>query len=162
MGLLNFTTEIPHEKSIGEIFSILSRNGAQAVMTEMDGTGMVEAISFRLPTSFGPTMYKLPVNVNGVLLVLNKQTKLPGKEKIAGKYFNNLGQARRVAWRIIKDWIEAQCALALTGQASMEQIMLPYAVDKNGATLYQRMIQQGSFALPERRYGPDEINVTDT
>ncbi|HET6671253.1 MAG TPA: hypothetical protein VFH15_13575 [Pyrinomonadaceae bacterium] len=44
--------------------------------------------------------------------------------------------ARRVAWRILKDWFEAQLALHEAGQAEMGQVLLPYAIDSQGVTAY--------------------------
>lgn len=46
-------------------------------------------------------------------------------------------QARRVAWRIIKDWLEAQLALYQPGQAEMAEVFLPYAIAADGRSAYQ-------------------------
>ena len=46
-------------------------------------------------------------------------------------------QANRVAWRIIKDWIDAQMAVLETEMVEMEEIFLPYVLNKQGQTLYE-------------------------
>lgn len=46
-------------------------------------------------------------------------------------------QAERVAWRIIKDWIEAQMAILESEMVTMDEIFLPYTLDNKGNTLYQ-------------------------
>lgn len=45
-------------------------------------------------------------------------------------------QAARVAWRIAKDWLEAQAALIDAQLASLDEVMLPYMVDAAGQTMY--------------------------
>ena len=52
-------------------------------------------------------------------------------------------QATRVAWRILKDWIEAQLALLDTGMVELEEIFLPYML-QGDQTLYQAL-QAGNF-----------------
>jgi hypothetical protein len=46
-------------------------------------------------------------------------------------------QARRVAWRIIKDWIAGQLALVEAGQAEVSEVFLPYVVSAQGETLFE-------------------------
>jgi hypothetical protein len=48
----------------------------------------------------------------------------------------------RVAWRIVKDWPEAQLAVIRAGLVDLEQVFLPYAQDAHGNTLYERMRSQ--------------------
>jgi hypothetical protein len=48
-------------------------------------------------------------------------------------------QAERVAWRIVKDWLEAQMAIVVTNQAEMAQVFLSYVIaDRSGLTVYQQ------------------------
>lgn len=50
----------------------------------------------------------------------------------------DLQQAERVAWRIIKDWIEAQMAIIEAQLASMDEVFFPYMLDSAGQkTLYE-------------------------
>ena len=52
------------------------------------------------------------------------------------KRFKTTVQADRVAWRILKDWVEAQLALIATQMVSLDQIMLPYMLMDEGLTVY--------------------------
>jgi len=53
-------------------------------------------------------------------------------------------QARRIAWRQILRWVQAQMALVQTGMVTADQVFMPYImVDKEGTTLYQQLISQG-------------------
>lgn len=55
-------------------------------------------------------------------------------------------QALRVGWRIVKDWVQAQMAIVESELAKMVQVFLPYAVTKQGNTLYE-MIQSDTKLL---------------
>ena len=55
-------------------------------------------------------------------------------------------QAERVAWRILKDWIEAQMALLDIEMVRFEEIFLPYIETQNGQTIYERL-EQKQFLL---------------
>jgi len=52
-----------------------------------------------------------------------------------------------VAWRIIKDWIEAQLAIVEAEMVEMAEVFLPYAVTKSNKTLYQDVIENKSDML---------------
>lgn len=130
MALKNYTTTINANKTIGEIQEILSRHGATAIMTEYDNEEVV-ALSFKIKTPRGEIGIKLPANTDKVLRVLKKQ-----KQKNL-QIRDNQDQATKVAWRIIKDWIDAQMAILETEMVDMEEIFLPYIINNNGETLYQ-------------------------
>lgn len=156
MPLLNYTTEVPAGRSIADITRILQEGGASAIMLENAEDHTVSAVSFLMVTSFGRLPFKLPANVPAVMSTLNaeiiKEDALVRKSvryrrKIPRNLMNNRAQAERIAWRIAKDWLEAQIALAQIGSAKFEQIMLPFA-EVNGRSFYQRMIERGSLALP--------------
>jgi hypothetical protein len=53
-----------------------------------------------------------------------------------------------VAWRICKDWIEAQMAYIKAQQAVMSQVFLPYIVNSNGDTVYA-LFQKQQLMLSE-------------
>jgi hypothetical protein len=48
-------------------------------------------------------------------------------------------QAARIAWRIVKDWLEAQLAMIEAGLVDLQQVFLPYAQDATGRTFYKLM-----------------------
>lgn len=63
----------------------------------------------------------MPVNYDAVYEVLTEEGRI-----FKGDAERRKEQARRVAWRILKDWIEAQIALLESGMVEMEEIFLPY------------------------------------
>ena len=147
MGLLNYTTSISGEKTIGEIQKALSRAGARAILCEYDGFGNVSALAFRIATQFGEISFQLPANVSAVKKILSKQAQTG---KIPRRFANDDGQAARVAWRILKDWIEAQLALIETGMVTVEQVFLPFAQNATGQTVYEALLEKRftGLALP--------------
>ena len=56
-------------------------------------------------------------------------------------------QAERVAWRVLKDWLEAQLALIEAGVADMAEVMLPYLHVAPGVTLYRAYLDNEQLAI---------------
>lgn len=143
-GLLNYTTTISADKTVGEIYMLLARGRAQSIMSEYDGFGNVSAIAFRCQTEFGLMSFRLPANVKAAAGVLNKQAQV---RQIPRKFLNDLDQARRVAWRIVRQWIEAQLALVQLGMARIEEVFLPYAQDQSGRTVFETLQEKKFMGL---------------
>lgn len=132
MPILNYTTSIEAIKTAGEIQGILAMKGARQISIDYDtaGTGLPVSISFMILVFEQPVSFRLPCNVNGVYESMCKYgSKVPPR-------LQTREQAQRVAWRIIKDWVEAQMALVEARQAQMAEVFLPYAVDNSGQTFY--------------------------
>jgi hypothetical protein len=146
MGLLNYTTSIAAEKTVGEIQAKLAKSGAHQILHEYDGFGNVAALSFRIRTKFGDMAFRLPSNIAAVERILEKQHR---SGSISRRYTER-EQATRVGWRILKDWIEAQLALIETGMVSVEQVFLPYAQNAQGQTIYEALVEKrfSGLALP--------------
>ena len=60
----------------------------------------------------------------------------------------NEDQARRVAWRIVRDWVEAQMAIVELEMAKVDQVFLPYARTPNGQTLYEHVRASNLLSAP--------------
>lgn len=139
--LLNYTTKIDAARTIMEIQGILANHGARAILINYGTDGLIEAISFKVNTLYGELGFRLPIDPDAILKVLERQ---PLRTKV--KLDHALGV--RVAWRIVKDWIEAQMALLETDMVKLEQIFLPYLLIENDKTLYTKLVE-GKFLLPE-------------
>jgi hypothetical protein len=140
MALLNYTTKIEPEQTISEIQKMLSRHGVTAMMTEYDGP-QVSSVSFRMTVSGKPMGFRLPCNWRAVVEIFKEQ-RVPLKHGGTAQE-----QATRTAWRIIKDWIEAQLALVEVNMATVPQIFLPYAIMKDNRTLAEHVASDPSFLL---------------
>lgn len=140
MPLLNYTTQIDAFKTIGEISKLLARVGASAVMHEYDDTGSIIAVSFRIKLNDQEIAFKLPTDWRPVLKVLENDPKVPAR-------LVDKDQALRVAWRITKDWIEAQTAFIETMMVTTAQVFLPYAVTSEGQSLYEYIANNTNLLL---------------
>jgi hypothetical protein len=136
MPILNYTTKVDEHKTVSEIQSLLSRKGAASVSV-LYSAGFPEAVSFRFKVKDSEVPFKLPCKFDGVRKVLLAEIKSPvlRKKRERDKEFEK--QTRRVAWRIVKDWVEAQLALIEAGQAEIAEVFLPYLASNTGTTLYE-------------------------
>ena len=132
MSILNYSTTISTGKTAGEIQLKLAKAKAQAVMCEFDDNGEVFALSFRIMTTRGVIAFRLPANIDGVYHAMCTDKKIPKSKKTKE-------QAARVAWRILKDWIEAQIAIVDAEMAEISEVFSPYAQGNNGQTLFQKI-----------------------
>lgn len=141
MPIANYSTSVPVLNTVAEITGILVRAGAQATMTEYDDKLPV-SVSFRIDRNGNMLHFRLPADWRAVQRVLVKQKVKPSERTDE--------QSRRVAWRIVRDWMRAQLALIEADCAKVEQVMLPYLVvdPVTNETLYQKF-EAGKFtALP--------------
>lgn len=139
MAILNYTTSIDCEKSISEIQKCLVKHGANKIVTDYSG-GMPTSVTFCLVLNGNMVGFTLPANNSGVLKAMRNDKKVP-RSKCTEE------QAQRVAWRIVKDWVEAQMAVVEAQLADMAEVFLPYAITKNGTTLYKEVQGNGMLML---------------
>jgi hypothetical protein len=144
MAILNYTTTIEPEQTISEIQKMLSRHGVTAMMTEYDGP-QVSAVSFQLNIEGKPMGFRLPCNWRAVRLIFKEQ----GITSVKHKDKNLDNRAVRTAWRIIKDWVQAQLALVEVNMVTVPQVFLPYAIMKDGRTLSEHVAADPKFLLGE-------------
>lgn len=52
-------------------------------------------------------------------------------------------QARRVAWRQLYRWVQAQVALIQTGMVKTQEVFMPYLRTSTGQTVYELAEQRG-------------------
>jgi hypothetical protein len=157
LAILNYTTEISVEKTVMEIEKMLVQAGAEKILKDYDGSGIV-AISFVIETDKGKMPVKLPMNARAVMQVINDQTEQyvgAGYKKrrvVPRSFYNDMDQARRVGWRIIKDWTESQLALIFLRMVKIQEIFLPYIIGINGKTLYEQIESQNfkGFLLEDK------------
>lgn len=139
MAILNYTTSIDCEKTIAEIQKCLVKHGAHKITTDY-ANGLPSAVTFCLTLNGGMVGFALPANYAGVLKAMKNDNKVP-------RWQCNDGQAQRVAWRIVKDWVEAQMAIVEAQLADITEVFLPYAITKNGTTVYHEIKSNGMLML---------------
>lgn len=139
MPIKNYTTQVPANRSIEEIQNSLVAHGATGFMLEYEkGTGRISALKFILDLEGQMLPFQLPVQWRMFQTVLKSQRV---------SRWNDEDYCYRVAWRVLRDWIMAQMALYETKMVSIPQIFLPYAVTKDGRTLFERMAENPQLLL---------------
>jgi hypothetical protein len=138
VSLLNYTTQVDALKTMGEIERILVDHHATEV-TKKYNDGLAIALEFTVKSNGRELPVRLPADADAVLRVMDREH--PGSSLV------NRAQAYRVAWRHILRWVEAQMAFLDTGQVSMAQLFLPYAVTSSGKTIFQVVMDGGSHLL---------------
>lgn len=126
MPLLNYTTKVDVYTTLGAIQGQLVKHGAKRIMQDYDDQGHITSLSFLIDTPHGLRAISLPANTEAVMAVLKKQKVKCDRE-----------QAERVAWRIVKDWVEAQMAILESEMVQMDEIFLPYMINNSGQTFFQ-------------------------
>lgn len=142
MAILNYTTTVDSFKTASEIEYILMKHKAKSIMKNYDGESII-GLSFLIDTGFQQIPVRLPVKVDECLEVLKREKKNSPRSSIKA----TREQAERVAWRILKDWIEAQMALLDIEMVEMQEIFLPY-IEIQGQTIYEKL-EQKNFLLLE-------------
>lgn len=141
MPLKNYCTKVSVVKTIDDLQKILTKAKASAIMTEYNPDAQPIALSFRVMVNGAEISFKLPVNISGVTAALKRDRE-----------YRDDAHARRVAWRIVKDWCDSQMALIDAGQAELAQVFLPYAQTPNGTTFYQAVRARGFMQLTGPRH----------
>lgn len=140
MPILNYTTKIDAHKTVAEIQKILAKGGAASIKTDYDN-GFPVAISFLASIGERLVPFRLPADFEGVRLTLARDPNVP-------RALKSMEQAQRVAWRVVKDWTEAQMAFIQAGQATLSQLFLPHALNNDtGKTFYEEVASNPRFLL---------------
>lgn len=144
MPILNYTTQIEAFKTASEIEYILMKHNAKSIIKNFEGQS-ITGLSFLIDTGTQQVPVRLPVRIEECFEVLKREKKNSPKSNIKA----TMEQAERVAWRILKDWVEAQMALLDIEMVKFEEIFLPYIEMKNGKTVYEEL-ENKRFLLEDK------------
>lgn len=135
---LNYTTKIPAAQTVGECQHILAQVGASAVAVLYQDKGP-SGLEFRLDTPHGRRDFTLPVDVTAMQAVLQKAERAGEFASLrkAAASWTSREHAANVAWRVVKDWLEANLALIAAQMATLSEVMLPYLHVDDERTLWQ-------------------------
>jgi hypothetical protein len=135
--LFLLTTDVEASKTIGEIQQYLIRMGANQISTQYDDkTREPIALYFTLTVRGSMVPFTLPARVEPVFKIIHGPGY--GRDKV-----RDMSQAKRVAWRQIYRWIQAQLALIETGMVTADEVLSPYIQVGPNETLYQRVLATG-------------------
>jgi len=140
MAVLNYTTTISAARTVREIQDMLARHGADAIGVRYADRQPV-GVYFQLtgPGGGQQQSYTLPVDVAAMskLLAAQHADGTINTKNMRRDVLLSNEHAARVAWRVVKDWLEAQLAIIETQMVAFDQVMLPYLITgPNSQTLY--------------------------
>jgi hypothetical protein len=123
-GPKNYTTVVDAAKTAAECMALLARHHARQVSIDYDDEGEPSGLSFVMATPWGPRQFALPVSADGTLKRL-REAYDKGGTGVQSRHVTRQ-HARRVAWRVRKDWLDAQLAMIDAGQGELAEVMLPW------------------------------------
>lgn len=126
MPILNYTTTVAAAKSVAEIQATLTKAGASRIMIENNADREPSALVFELHHR----QYRLPCRHKEVHKVLNRQRGVEAR-------YRTLPHALKVAWRNLKDWVEAQVAIMECEMVKGDEVFMPYLVMSTGETMWE-------------------------
>lgn len=143
--IANRTTQIDATKTVGEIQAMLAAARASSLMIDYED-GQPSALAFQLTQGDQSLSFRLPCNWQGILAALKRDKKYPQRLK-------NPDQAKRVSWRVLRDWMRAQLTLVEAGASTMQEVMVPWLITNDGTTVAHRLFsgESGMLALPAPR-----------
>lgn len=151
MGLKCYTTDVPADRSVGEIQKMLSSRGACGILLEYEqGTGRIERIAFRMRMGEQEIGFRLPLRWREVKQAIIADASIPNGYRARAAREDDY--VYRVAWRILRGWVDAQMAMVDLRMVQVQEVFLPYAIMRNDKTLYESMA-----ADPSRLLGRGEI-----
>lgn len=132
--LKNYRSEMPINRIFDNITKVLVSHGARSISFEYGEAGQAVGLTFAIQTQAGMMGIKLPARIDKVARVMENQR---------AEGWRNSQQVYRTAWKNIHDWIEAQMALLETEMVKLEEVFLPYMVNRDGRTFFETMEERG-------------------
>jgi len=138
------TTRIEPPQTVGEIQRLLGQYGASAIRTDY-ANGEVIAVSFTISLNNNQIPFRLPCRWEAIKTIFESRRR--------GRPSGDLtAQAKRVAWRQILRWVEAQLALTQTNMAKLHEVFMPYLLMDKGQTIFEKMeAQNWKFQLENKK-----------
>lgn len=114
-------TKISPEKTITEIQKLLSKAGAKKIITEYN-EGEPCGLMFSIMVGKEEFVYKLPIRTKWLVEYLQSNRAYP-EDKVE----KDTAQAKRIGWRLILRWLQAQLALIQEAKmVNIKEVFLPY------------------------------------
>jgi hypothetical protein len=136
------TTEVEPGKTAAEIMGCLQGSGrVRRIANSYDTSGEIIALEFSIGIVGAVEWeYRLPVRVDPVFKILNGRRDGWNQSSKAAQ---DLAQAKRVAWRQLLRWIQAQLAMIDTGMVAPEEVFMPYRLDTaRERTMFEHMVER--------------------
>jgi len=139
------TTGIDAGRSAAEIVAELVKAGATAINTDYEG-GVIIGLRWVMKVRGVDQLFSMPVRIAPVEKLLlarrkGRPTSIDDRARIAE-------QARRVAWRQLLRWTQAQMAMIQCGMAESAEVFFAYLQSPGGVSIFEVFAEQGLRMLP--------------
>ena len=142
------TTEIPAERTAGEITALLVAAGARRIAMDYGEGGKVVGMNFTLLVGGLPYPFKMPVRTESVQKIFKERRRQTMKWRAQEFEDKDREQAERVAWRQLLRWVQAQMAMVDAGMVQAREVFAPYLLEPSGRTLFEFLEETRFKALP--------------
>ncbi|WP_394941187.1 hypothetical protein [Psychromicrobium sp. YIM B11713] len=145
---VNYTTKISAAQTVAEMQALLAGHGARRISVDHDSSGVPSSLDFALGTPHGLRAFSLPASVDHMQRLLAAEDAAGLLKSGSKAERTSRTQAERVAWRVMKTWLEAQLALVSAEMIDIDQALLAFLqVDGTGWTLYEIYKERESLTL---------------
>src|SRR5688572_29940633 len=141
--LKNYRSEMPINRIFDNITKMLVSHGARSISFDYGDSGEAVGLSFAIQGPRGMLGIKLPARIDKVARVMEEQR---------AEGWRSPEQIYRTAWKNIHDWIDAQMALLETEMVKLEEVFLPYVLNRDGRTFFETIEEKG-YLLSEGAEG---------
>lgn len=151
------TTQIDAGRTAAEVTSLLVRVGAASVSMDYDEDRNISGLKFMLKVEGKMWCVSLPARVDPIFKILNGRRKSSWDR--TNKAAEDKAQARRVAWRQLYRWTEAQLAMVDAGMVQAGEVFLGYAEVEPGVTFFERVISDPSKLITAKSESVEVIEA---
>lgn len=141
MAIRFYTSTVSPAQTVSEIQQKLAEAGASRITSSYDEDGTVEAVEFVIEMDGRLVGFRLSADVRGMFEALKADDDVPSE-------YESMEQAARTAWRVLKEWLNAQLALQAANQARLDQLLLGYGITQTGDTIYERLVEEKDLLEP--------------
>lgn len=139
---INYTTNVPVEKTLPEIERILGRFGVSHSTREWKD-GEVIGLVFALPVHNQEMFFRLPCNADKVYQILIKQYKR--KRRDTEKKVHE--QSAKIAWRVLMDRLAAELSSIEFEQITPEQLFFGQIINPQTGQTFFEIVEEHGFKL---------------
>lgn len=152
------TTEIESAKTAGEITSILVQAGAAQIAQEYGPDKEITGLRFSLKVQENFWMVVLPARVEPIFKIINGRRENYGQFSKQNMEAKDRLHAKRIAWRQLLRWCEAQLAMVDAGMVQAGEVFLPYVEVSPGVTFFEKVTTDPGRLLAEQTEQPEKPN----
>jgi hypothetical protein len=144
------TTEVPAARTAAEVGAELIKAGAVSINTSYEN-GEVTGLRWVMRINGIEALFEMPARVEPVYRIFAKR-----KNSSTGRYADGrvaypdlMEKAKRVAWRQLLRWVQAQNAMIEVGMVQPAEVFFAYSVHpQSGRTLFEHVMETQFKALP--------------